>query len=48
MSPDHEVLQAAAEMLASAQRPVLLAGRGAVSQDAREAPIELGELLGVD
>jgi thiamine pyrophosphate-dependent acetolactate synthase large subunit-like protein len=48
--PDAEALAIAADLLASAERPLIIAGRGAIPNDARSAIVELaaasGALLG--
>lgn len=46
IAPDDESLDRALGVIASAQRPVILAGRGAVRSNARAALCELAELLG--
>lgn len=43
---DAEALENALGLIASANRPVILAGLGAVRSGAREALVELGELIG--
>jgi acetolactate synthase-1/2/3 large subunit len=45
-APDPERVAAVAGLLAGAQRPVLLAGRGAVQSGAREALLALAERIG--
>lgn len=44
--PDHEALDRAVGIIASASRPVVLAGRGAVSAGARDALVRLADRLG--
>lgn len=44
--PDPAAVAAAADALAAAERPLLVAGHGAVLSGAREALLELGDLLG--
>jgi acetolactate synthase I/II/III large subunit len=44
--PDPERVEAAVELLDAADRPVLLAGRGAVLSGARDALLELAERIG--
>ena len=44
--PSRRAIQAVAEMLFSAQRPAIIAGRGAVLADARDELEALGELTG--
>lgn len=46
LAPDPDQLDAALGLAASALRPVILAGRGAVISDAREALVRLGDVLG--
>lgn len=44
--PDPEALAIAADLLAGAERPLIVAGRGAIPSDARAAIIALGETTG--
>ena len=44
--PDHEALDRAVGIIASASRPIVLAGRGAVSAGARDALVRLADRLG--
>jgi len=46
LAPDPNQLDAAMGIVASAVRPVILAGRGAVKSGAREALVRLGDVLG--
>ncbi len=46
LAPDPDQLDAAMGIVASAARPVILAGRGAVKSGAREALVRLGDMLG--
>jgi acetolactate synthase I/II/III large subunit len=46
IAADDEAIDAALGLIASARRPLLLAGRGAVQADARDAIVRLGQLLG--
>ncbi|MEE3188030.1 MAG: thiamine pyrophosphate-binding protein, partial [Actinomycetota bacterium] len=46
LAPDPDQLDAAMGIVASAVRPVILAGRGAVKSGAREALVRLGDALG--
>lgn len=46
VSPDPEALDQAVGILASARRPVVLAGHGAVRSDARNALLKLADLTG--
>jgi acetolactate synthase-1/2/3 large subunit len=44
--PDHEALDRAVGIIASASRPIVLAGRGAVSAGARDSLVRLADRLG--
>src|SRR5690242_7960098 len=44
--PGREALRAAVEAIAQAERPVVIAGRGAVLSGAREPLVRLGEAIG--
>jgi acetolactate synthase I/II/III large subunit len=46
VSADQEIVEQAVGVIASAQRPLVLAGRGARSEDARTAVLQLAERLG--
>ncbi len=46
LAPDPRALDIAVGMLATASRPLLLAGRGAVDAEAKDALVALGERLG--
>jgi len=46
LAPDPAALDTAVGIIASSSRPIILAGRGAVKSDARDALIKLGERLG--
>lgn len=45
ISPDEDALDAALGVIANANRPVIVAGRGAVTSGARDALLELAEVL---
>lgn len=46
VNPDPLMVERAAEMISASERPVIVAGRGAVASGAREAVLELGEKAG--
>ena len=46
LAPDPDQLETALGIIASSARPIILAGRGAVKSDARDALVRLGEALG--
>ena len=46
VAPDPQLLEVVDELIASAQRPLVLAGRGAVRADAREALVTLADRIG--
>jgi len=45
-APDPKTIEEVAAILASAERPLLIAGRGAISSDARDEIIKCGDKIG--